>query len=78
MVLLIEVIFSSMFAAQTGAEVYACEMSKTMYEMSCDIVGANQLTDDVMLLHKRSNDLVINQDLPKRSNLMLLHSPFNL
>lgn len=56
-----------MFAVQSGARfVHACEMSKTMYEMSHDVLAANQMQDQVCLLHKKSTELIIPDDLPRR------------
>ncbi len=55
-----------MFAVQAGAKnVYGCEMSKTMYEVSHDVVSANHMEDKIHLIHKLSTDLEIPQDLPQ-------------
>lgn len=56
-----------MFAASAGARsVTGCEMSRTMYEMSHDVVAANHLGHHVHLVHKKSNDLIVGIDLPER------------
>ena len=56
-----------MFAAEAGAKrVHGCEMSRTMYEMSHDIVAANHMAHQVQLIHKKSTDLVIGPDLPQK------------
>ena len=58
---------SRLFAAEGGAKVvHGCEMTKTMYEVSCDVVSANQMEDKVFVKHKLSRDLVIPIDLPER------------
>ena len=62
----------SMFAVQAGAKnVYACEMSKTMYEMSLDVLTANQMKDSVNVIHKKSTDLEVGVDLPTRVLLVV-------
>ena len=56
-----------MFAVKAGAKsVYACEMSKAMHDVSCDVLAANQMRDNIRLFHKMSSDLKIPEDLPKR------------
>ena len=56
-----------MFAVQAGAKkVYGCEMSKTMYEMSCDVLGSNGMRDKINLIHKKSTDMSVPQDLAAR------------
>ena len=62
----------SMFTVQSAAkEVYACEMSQTMYEMSRDILQANHMQDSVRLIHKKSTDIEVGQDIPKRVSLVV-------
>ena len=59
-----------MFAVQSGAKsVYACEMSKTMYEMSHDVLTTNQMKDQVKLFHRNSTELKIPDELPNRYEL---------
>lgn len=56
-----------MIAVDAGAEaVYGCEVSKTMYEVSCDVVTANQMAEHIKLINKKSQHLVIPDDLPDR------------
>ena len=56
-----------MFAAEAGAKaVYGCDMSKTMYEMSCDVVLTNQMAQKIQLMHSKSTDLQIPGDIPER------------
>ena len=62
----------SMFAVQAGAkEVYACEMSKTMYEVSHDVLAANQMEDAVKLVNKKSTDIEVGTDIPKHVSLVV-------
>ena len=62
----------SMFAVQSGAKlVYACEMSKTMYDLSLDILAANQMKDSVHVINKKSHDLAIPDDVPRRVSLIV-------
>ena len=62
----------SMFAVQAGAKkVYACEMSKTMYEMSLDVLAANQMKDSVEVIHKKSMDLKIGKEITSHVSLVV-------
>ncbi|XP_072040981.1 protein arginine N-methyltransferase 9-like isoform X2 [Amphiura filiformis] len=62
----------SMFAVQSGAKsVHACEMSKTMYEMSHDVLTANQMEDKISIYHKKSSALKVPGDLPNRVSLVV-------
>ncbi|XP_013393172.1 protein arginine N-methyltransferase 9 isoform X1 [Lingula anatina] len=62
----------SMFAAKAGAqEVYSCEMSKTMYELAGDVLVANQMKDKVHLIHAKSTDITVPDDIPKRVPLIV-------
>lgn len=57
----------SMFARKAGAHsVYACELSKTMYELACDVVAANKMEEGVKLLHMKSLDIKIPKHIPER------------
>ena len=56
-----------MLAAEAGARaVYGCDMSKTMYEMSCDVILTNQMSQKIHLIHSKSNDLQIPEDISER------------
>lgn len=62
----------SMFAKKAGApHVYACELSKTMYEVACDVVTANNLAEDIKLLHMKSFDIEIPKHIPERVSLVV-------
>lgn len=62
----------SMFAVQGGAkEVYACEMSKTMYEMGHDVLKANNMETLVHTIHKKSTDIKVGEDIPKKVSLVV-------
>lgn len=56
-----------MFAKQAGASsVYACELSKTMYELACEVLAANHLDGEIKLLHMKSLDIEIPKHIPER------------
>lgn len=56
-----------MCAKKAGAaEVYACELSKTMYELACEVVAANNMEGSIKLLHMKSLEMEIPKDIPKR------------
>lgn len=57
----------SMFAKKAGASfVYACELSKTMYELARDVVAANNMEREIKLLHLKSLDIEIPKHIPER------------
>ncbi|TTD47739.1 Protein arginine N-methyltransferase 9 [Bagarius yarrelli] len=61
-----------MCAQKAGAsEVYACELSKTMYELACEVVSANGMADTIKILHKKSLDMEIPRDIPNRVSLVV-------
>lgn len=56
-----------MCAKKAGAaEVYACELSKTMYELACEVVAASNMEGSIKLLHMKSLEMEIPKDIPKR------------
>ncbi|XP_069878276.1 protein arginine N-methyltransferase 9 [Dipodomys merriami] len=62
----------SMFAKNAGAlSVYACELSKTMYELARDVVSANKMDTGIKLLHMKSLDLEIPKHIPERVSLVV-------
>ncbi|XP_034878835.1 protein arginine N-methyltransferase 9 isoform X2 [Mirounga leonina] len=62
----------SMFAKKAGAHsVYACELSKTMYELACDVVAANKMEAGIKLLHMKSLDIEIPKHIPERVSLVV-------
>ncbi|XP_066242258.1 protein arginine N-methyltransferase 9 isoform X1 [Saccopteryx leptura] len=62
----------SMFAKRAGAHaVYACELSKTMYELGCDVVAANGMEAGIKLLHMKSLDVEIPKHIPERVSLVV-------
>ncbi|KAM9476898.1 protein arginine N-methyltransferase 9 isoform 2-T2 [Clarias gariepinus] len=61
-----------MCAKKAGAsEVYACELSKTMYELACEVLSANGMADSIKVLHKKSLDMEIPRDIPGRVSLVV-------
>nr|XP_021522389.1 putative protein arginine N-methyltransferase 9 isoform X1 [Aotus nancymaae] len=62
----------SMFAKKAGAHsVYACELSKTMYELACDVMAANKMEAGIKLLHMKSLDIEIPKHIPERVSLVV-------
>ncbi|NWQ76371.1 ANM9 methyltransferase, partial [Columbina picui] len=62
----------SMFAKRAGAPyVYACELSKTMYELARDVVSANNMEREIKLLHLKSLDIEIPKHIPERVSLVV-------
>ncbi|KAK1790996.1 hypothetical protein P4O66_002024 [Electrophorus voltai] len=56
-----------MCAQKTGAsQVFACELSKTMYELAREVVSANGMADSIKILHKKSLDMEVPKDIPTR------------
>lgn len=61
-----------MCAKQAGAaEVFACELSKTMYELACEVVAANNMEGSIQILHMKSLEMEIPKDIPKRVSLVV-------
>ncbi|NP_001135658.1 putative protein arginine N-methyltransferase 9 [Xenopus tropicalis] len=62
----------SMFAKKAGASyTYACELSKTMYELACEVLTANQMDGQIKLLHMKSHDIQIPEHIPERVSLVV-------
>ncbi|XP_037546454.1 protein arginine N-methyltransferase 9 isoform X2 [Nematolebias whitei] len=62
----------SMCAKKAGAsEVYACELSKTMYELACEVVTANGMDGSINILHKKSLEMDVPTDIPHRVSLVV-------
>ncbi|XP_026159114.1 protein arginine N-methyltransferase 9 [Mastacembelus armatus] len=61
-----------MCAKQAGAaEVYACELSKTMYELACEVVAANGMDSSIKILHMKSLEMEVPRDIPHRVSLVV-------
>ncbi|MBN3297161.1 ANM9 methyltransferase, partial [Amia calva] len=54
-----------------AAEVYACELSKTMYELACEVVSANGMNGEIKILHMKSLEMEIPKDIPNRVSLVV-------
>ncbi|KAJ3615406.1 hypothetical protein NHX12_016105, partial [Muraenolepis orangiensis] len=60
-----------MCAKKAGAaSVFACEWSKTMYELACEVVTANGMKGGINILHKKSLDMEVPKDIPHRVSLV--------
>uniref|UniRef100_A0A672KVE9 Protein arginine methyltransferase 9 n=1 Tax=Sinocyclocheilus grahami TaxID=75366 RepID=A0A672KVE9_SINGR len=53
-----------------AAEAYACELSKTMYELACEVLSANGMADSIKILHLKSLDMDIPKDIPNSLDLI--------
>ncbi|XP_030644114.1 protein arginine N-methyltransferase 9 [Chanos chanos] len=61
-----------MCARKAGAaEVYACDLSKTMYELAGEVLSANGMSDSIKILHMKSLDMEIPKDIPQRVSLVV-------
>uniref|UniRef100_A0A1A8N5K8 Protein arginine N-methyltransferase 9 n=2 Tax=Nothobranchius rachovii TaxID=451742 RepID=A0A1A8N5K8_9TELE len=61
-----------MCAKKAGAaEVFACELSKTMFELACEVVAANGMEGSIKILHKKSLELEVPADIPHRVSLVV-------
>ncbi|XP_071393451.1 protein arginine N-methyltransferase 9 isoform X1 [Centroberyx affinis] len=61
-----------MCAKKAGAaEVYACELSKTMYELACEVVTANGMNGSINILHMKSLEMEVPKDIPHRVSLVV-------
>ncbi|XP_034043406.1 protein arginine N-methyltransferase 9 isoform X2 [Thalassophryne amazonica] len=61
-----------MCAKKAGAaEVYACELSKTMYDLACEVVTANGMDGSIKILHKKSMEMEVPKDIPHRVSLVV-------
>lgn len=62
----------SMMAARAGAEhVVACEMVRPVAVAAAEIVARNGFSDRVTIHHKKSSDLVVGVELPRRADLLV-------
>uniref|UniRef100_UPI0037E70DDB protein arginine N-methyltransferase 9 n=1 Tax=Semicossyphus pulcher TaxID=241346 RepID=UPI0037E70DDB len=62
----------SMCAKKAGAaEVYACELSKTMYELACEVLTANGMDGRINILHIKSLEMEVPKDIPHRVSLVV-------
>ncbi|XP_075143797.1 protein arginine N-methyltransferase 9 isoform X2 [Leptodactylus fuscus] len=62
----------SMFAQSAGApHVYACEVSKTMYDLACEVVATNHMDGKIKLLHMKSHDVRVPEHLPEKVSLVV-------
>lgn len=56
-----------MCAKKAGAaEVYACELSKTMYELACEVLAANGMDGSIKILHMKSLEMEVPKDIPHK------------
>ncbi|XP_034087340.1 protein arginine N-methyltransferase 9 [Gymnodraco acuticeps] len=61
-----------MCAKKAGAaEVYACELSKTMYELACEVLTANKMDDSIKIVHMKSLEMEVPKDIPQKVSLVV-------
>lgn len=62
----------AMMAARAGAEkVVACEMNPRLAELAQEIVARNGLADKVTVLARKSTELTVGRELPRRADLIV-------
>lgn len=62
----------SMFAKRGGApHVYACELSRTMYNLAREVVAANQMQEEIKLLNMKSHDIQVPEHIPEKVSLVV-------
>ncbi|KAG9480066.1 hypothetical protein GDO78_011857 [Eleutherodactylus coqui] len=62
----------SMFARRAGApHVYACELSKTMFDLACEVVAANHMDGQIKLLHMKSHEVGVPEHIPEKVSLVV-------
>jgi tetratricopeptide (TPR) repeat protein len=62
----------SMMAVRAGAKkVIACEMSAPLATIARQVIADNNYSDQITILHKKSTNLTIGEDLPARSDLLI-------
>lgn len=62
----------AMMAARAGAEkVVACEMNPRLAELAQEIVARNRLADKVTVLARKSTELTVGRELPRRADLIV-------
>ncbi|CAI9601996.1 unnamed protein product [Staurois parvus] len=62
----------SMLAKRAGApHVYACELSRTMYNLAREVVAANQMQEEIKLLHMKSHDIQVPEHIPEKVSLVV-------
>lgn len=62
----------SIYAHQAGIpRIFACDRNETMFEIAQEVLKANQLEEQVKLIRKLSNDLVIGKDTPEKVDLIV-------
>ncbi|XP_040187758.1 protein arginine N-methyltransferase 9 isoform X1 [Rana temporaria] len=62
----------SMFAKRGGApRVYACELSRTMYNLAREVVAANGMQEEIKLLNMKSHDIQVPEHIPEKVSLVV-------
>lgn len=62
----------SMMAARAGAgHVVACEVVDLLADIARRVIAKNGLSDQITVINKKSTDLVVGVDLPRRADLLI-------
>ncbi len=62
----------AMMAARAGAKkVYTCEMNETVADFARIIVAANGYADKITVIGKKSNDLVVGEDMAEKAEVLV-------
>lgn len=62
----------AMMAARAGAgETVSCEMVAPLAELAREVVARNGLAGKIQIMSKKSTDLAVGRDLPRRANLLV-------
>ena len=65
----------SMMATRAGAKmVYACEMNQPIADLAKLITSANGYADKIKVIPKKSNDLVLGVDIPKKVDVLIIET----
>ena len=62
----------SMMAASCGAKnIISCESSKSISNIAKKVISENGYANQISIINKHSNDLVIERDLPKKADIVI-------
>merc|ERR1711991_358637 len=62
----------AMMSFNAGAkEVISCEASKTLAATANEIISENGYENKIKVLHKKSTDLLVGEDLPNKSDVIV-------
>ena len=63
----------AMFAARAGVrKIFTCEMVRTLAYAAQDIIATNGFSGRIQVIPKKSTDLVLGADLPRRADVLMM------